>query len=254
MVRGREAVGDMAGMVVGTWSPSTLPRHLAVSIDGNGRWAEARGLPRSAGHRAGAEACVRLVEACLRLGIPILSMYVFSTENWRRPAAEVGEILRLVGETLRRLRDPFVASGVRLRHLGRTAGLPDELVARIREVEMVTAHNDRLQFNLAVNYGGRADIIDAVRQLAGSGADLSQVMEDDITAHLSTAGRPDPDLFIRTSGEVRLSNFMLWQMVDAMCVFVEPCWPDFGEADLQRILDAYAQRADRTSKQSRRAG
>jgi len=234
--------------------PAALPRHLAISVDGNGRWAEARGLARPAGHRAGAEACVQMVEACLRLGIPILSMYVFSTENWRRPEAEVGEILGLIGETLRRFRDPFVVSGVRLRHLGRTAGLPDKLIACIREVETATAHNDGLQFNLAVNYGGRAEIVDVVRQLAAGGADLSQVTEEDITAHLSTAGLPDPDLFLRTSGEMRLSNFMLWQMVDAMCVFVEPCWPDFGETDLLAVLDRYAQRAERTGNRSRRAG
>jgi undecaprenyl diphosphate synthase len=224
-------------------APTRLPRHLAISVDGNGRWAEARGLPRSAGHRAGAEACVRLVETCLWLGIPVLSMYVFSTENWRRPAPEVREILRLVGETLRRYRDPFVASGVRLRHLGRTAGLPDELVACIRDVETATAGNDRLQFNLAVNYGGRAEIVDAVRQLAAGGADLTRVTEDDIAAHLATVGLPDPDLLIRTSGEQRFSNFMLWQAADAACAFVEPCWPEFGEADLLAVLDRYALRA-----------
>lgn len=243
-----------AGMVTIRRSPPPLPRHLAVTIDGNGRWAQAQGLPRSVGHRAGAAACHRLVETCLRLGIPILTVYVFSTENWCRPAEEVREILRLVDETLRHSCDSFVESGVRLRHLGRTAGLPAELVACLQDVERATAGNDRLQFNLAVNYGGRAEIVDAVRRLAASGADLSQVTEDDIAGQLSTAGLPDPDLLIRTSGEVRISNFMLWQAVDAVCAFVEPCWPDFREVDLLRVLDAYAQRADRAGSRSRRAG
>jgi undecaprenyl diphosphate synthase len=153
-----------------------------------------------------------------------------------------------------RFRDPFGARGVRLRHLGRTVGLPAELVACLREVETATAGNDRLQFNLAVNYGGRAEIVDAVRQLAAGGADLTQVTEGDIAAHLATAGLPDPDLFIRTSGEPRFSNFRLWQAADAACAFVEPCWPDFAEADSRAVLDRYARRADHTGNRSRRAG
>ena len=225
--------------------PAVLPRHIAIIMDGNGRWARARRLPRLLGHRAGVEALHRVVDACGRLGIPMLTVYAFSTENWSRPQDEVSGLMRLLGESFLRYLDRLIAAGVRIRHLGRTDRLPPDLVARIRHAEEVTAGNTRLQLNVALNYGGRAEVVDAIRRLAADGVDLSRVTEEQVSSGLYTAGLPDPDLVIRTAGEVRMSNFLLWQAAYAEYYASDKYWPEFGEADLRQALCAFAGRQRR---------
>ncbi len=225
--------------------PAALPQHIALIMDGNGRWARARHLPRLIGHRAGVEALHRIVDACGRIGVPMLTVYAFSTENWSRPADEVRGLMRLLADSFVRYLDRLDAAGVRIRHLGRSDRLPPDLVARIRDAEVRTRSNQRLQLNVALNYGGRAEVIDAVRRLAASGADLTQVTEQQLAGQLYTAGLPDPDLMIRTAGEVRLSNFLLWQAAYAEYYATDKFWPDFGESDLRQALAVYAGRQRR---------
>ena len=225
--------------------PGVLPRHIAIIMDGNGRWARSRRMPRLFGHRAGVEALHRVVDACGRLGVPMLTVYAFSTENWTRPQDEVSGLMRLLADSFIRYLDRLIEAGVRIRHLGRTDRLPSDLLARIQEAEVITAGNQRLQLNVALNYGGRAEVVDAIRRLAACGVDLTQVTEDQITANLYTAGLPDPDLIIRTGGEVRMSNFLLWQSAYAEYYATETFWPDFGESELRQALATYASRQRR---------
>jgi undecaprenyl diphosphate synthase len=175
----------------------------------------------------------------------MLTVYAFSTENWSRPDEEVSGLMRLLADSFVRYLDKLHANSVRIKHLGRTDRLPADLVARIRDAEARTAGNGRLQLNVALNYGGRAELVDAVRQLAASGADLTQVTEEQISGGLYTAGLPDPDLVIRTAGEVRLSNFLLWQAAYAEYYASDRYWPDFGEADLRQALLVFANRQRR---------
>lgn len=236
----RERVGgDIVPM------PAVLPKHIAIIMDGNGRWARARRMPRLFGHRAGVDALHRVVDSCGRLGIPMLTVYAFSTENWTRPQEEVSGLMRLLADSFIRYLDRLIEAGVRIRHLGRTERLPGDLLARIRDAEAVTAGNQRLQLNVALNYGGRAEVIDAIRRLAAGGADMTQLTEDQITANLYTAGLPDPDLIIRTGGEVRMSNFLLWQSAYAEYYATDTFWPDFGESDLRLALATFAGRQRR---------
>jgi undecaprenyl diphosphate synthase len=225
--------------------PAALPRHVAIIMDGNGRWARARRMPRLLGHRAGVEALHRVVDACGRIGIPMLTVYAFSTENWTRPDDEVSGLMRLLADSFMRYLDKLIDAGVRIRHLGRTDRLPPDLLARIRDAEVVTAGNQRLQLNVALNYGGRAEVVDAVRSLAASGADLTKLTEEQIASRLYTAGLPDPDLVIRTGGEVRMSNFLLWQAAYAEYYATDKFWPEFGEADLRQALATFAGRQRR---------
>jgi undecaprenyl diphosphate synthase len=225
--------------------PAVLPRHIAIIMDGNGRWARSRRMPRLFGHHAGVEALHRVVDACGRLGIPMLTVYAFSTENWTRPQEEVSGLMRLLADSFIRYLDRLIEAGVRIRHLGRTDRLPGDLLARIRDAEASTAGNQRLQLNVALNYGGRAEVVDAVRRLAASGADMTQLTEEQITANLYTAGLPDPDLIIRTGGEVRMSNFLLWQSAYAEYYATDKFWPDFGESDLRQALATFAGRQRR---------
>jgi undecaprenyl diphosphate synthase len=225
--------------------PAALPKHIAIIMDGNGRWARSRRMPRLIGHRAGVEALHRVVDACGRLEIPMLTVYAFSTENWTRPQEEVTGLMRLLSDSFIRYLDRLVEAGVCIRHLGRTDRLPGDLLARIRDAEAVTAGNRRLQLNVALNYGGRAEVVDAVRRLAANGADLTQLTEDQITSNLYTAGLPDPDLIIRTGGEMRMSNFLLWQSAYAEYFATDKFWPDFGEADLRQALATFAGRQRR---------
>ncbi|MEW6516780.1 MAG: isoprenyl transferase [candidate division FCPU426 bacterium] len=222
--------------------PAGLPQHVAVIMDGNGRWAKQRGLPRVQGHRAGMNTVRRVIRACGELGIPFLTLYAFSTENWKRPAAEVSFLMNLLLEFLRRELKEMNRQGVRLRRLGRRDRVPPRVLAQIDRAVKSTAHNQGLQVNLAFNYGGRREILDAVKKAAKARTPLT---EESFGRHLYTAGLPDPDLLIRTSGEYRISNFLLWQLAYAEIVVSPVLWPDFGERELVAALAEYQRRERR---------
>lgn len=221
------------------------PRHVAIIMDANGRWAEARGLSRSEGHRAGARAIRPVLERLADHEIPIVTLFGFSTENWGRPRAEVQTILRLASDFVDRYLDELDERGVQLRHLGDVEDLPAPLRRRVRQAIERTAHNDQMIVNLAFNYGGRADIVDAVRRLIAEGVPPEQVTEEAITARLTTGGQPEPDLLIRTGGDHRISNFLVWQATYSEYYFTEVQWPDFGPADVDAALIEYARRQRR---------
>lgn len=224
-----------------------VPQHVAIVMDGNGRWANQRGLSRSAGHRAGVEALEGIVEGCRKLDIRYLTVYAFSTENWRRPLAEVNTLMGLLSEfaanKLNKLRD----NQVRVRILGDFDGLP--LLQRAALQRLMDATDDcrGMQLNLALNYGGRAEILRAVKLAAAelSPAGLQKMDEDDFAGYLMTAGQPEPDLLIRTSGELRLSNFLLWQLAYAEFYFTDVLWPDFDQVEFFRAVCSYQQRSRR---------
>ena len=222
-----------------------LPRHVAIIMDGNGRWARRRRLPRIAGHKAGVGTIRPVTEECNRLGVHILTLYAFSTENWSRPRTEVAALMRLFSETIDREIDELDAEGIQLRILGRREELGDRLRTKIEQAEARTAQNTGNILNVAINYGGRSEIVDAVRDLAASGVDLSGLEEADLSGALYTTGLPDPDLIIRTAGELRISNFLLWQAAYAELYVTETLWPDFGREDLQNALRAFAERERR---------
>jgi undecaprenyl diphosphate synthase len=219
-----------------------LARTVAIIMDGNGRWAERRGLPVAEGHRAGTRALRRTVEAAIDLGVETLVVYAFSTENWSRPDAEVEDLMEIFGETIERELPDLARQGVRARFLGRRDRAPEELHAQMRQLEDETAHNDRLNLWIAFDYGGRAELVDAARRLVEAGVEPDA---ESLRANLYAPELPDPDLLIRTSGELRISNFLLWQLAYAELVFVETLWPDFGAAELEDALAAYAQRRRR---------
>jgi len=214
-------------------------------MDGNGRWARQRHLPRIAGHRAGVQAIRPVTEECDRLGVHVLTLYAFSTENWSRPRAEVRALMRLFEETIDSEIDELHANGVQVRVLGRREELSDRLRRKIDWAEGMTAHNSKGILNVAINYGGRSEIVDAVRELAAAGEDLSRLDEKTLSRALYTAGLPDPDLIIRTAGEMRVSNFLLWQGAYAELYVTPTLWPDFGEEDLRAALRAFAERERR---------
>ncbi|KAA5801585.1 di-trans,poly-cis-decaprenylcistransferase [Alkalicaulis satelles] len=223
-----------------------LPRHVAIIMDGNGRWAAARGLPRAFGHKAGVEAVRKAVRAAGDLGLTHLTLFSFSTENWRRPAAEIDTLFDLLRQYVAADLESLHAEGVRVRIIGRRKGLTADLQATIDRVEARTRHNDKFHLTIAFNYGGRDELVRAAARAArASGGDLSELTEAGLESHLDTAGLPDPDLVIRTSGERRLSNFLLWQAAYAELILIDVLWPDFGEADLRAALDEYARRERR---------
>ncbi|HVC39610.1 MAG TPA: polyprenyl diphosphate synthase [Candidatus Dormibacteraeota bacterium] len=222
-----------------------LPRHIGIIMDGNGRWAKQRGLRRGAGHRAGIQAIRRVMGAADEAGVHCLTLYAFSTENWSRPRQEVATLMRLFEQTLQAEVDELHRNGVRIRVIGRREQLSTRLQKLVEEAERRTAQNQTGMLNVAINYGGRAEIVDGVRQLALSGADLSQLEEAELAGALYTAGLPDPDLIIRTAGEMRTSNFLIWQAAYAELHVTQTLWPDFGAADLQAALIDYAARVRR---------
>jgi len=229
--------------------PDRLPRHVAVIMDGNGRWARLRNLPRVAGHRAGVEPVRVTVETCARLGVEYLTLYAFSVENWKRPRREVDTLWRLLRIYIRRELPHLMENRVRLRAIGRIEALPGAARRELLDAIETTAANNGLQVNLAINYGGRTELADAVNSLlaeARSQGGLSQltVTEEQIANHLYTAGLPDPDLLIRTSGEMRISNFLLWQVAYSELYVTPTLWPDFTRAELLRAFIDY-QRRDR---------
>lgn len=222
-----------------------LPRHVGIIMDGNGRWAQARGLPRSAGHKAGTENLRRVIEAAVEFGIPALTLYAFSTENWKRPPLEVEALMTLMSAALRDELGALHQNGVRIRHLGRRDGVPAVLLAGIRHAEELTRNNERLLLNIAFNYGGRADIVDAVRALLRQGTTAEAIDEKAISGALTTAGLPELDLVIRTAGEMRLSNFLIWEAAYAEYYSTAVYWPDFDREELFKALAAYASRERR---------
>ena len=229
-------------------APEKGPRHVALIMDGNGRWAERRGLPRVMGHREGVQALRRTIKAAPDFGIRCLTVFGFSTENWSRPADEVSDLMGLVrsfvGSDLKRLD----AAGVRVRVLGRRKGLPTDIAAIVERAETQTAHNDGFLLQVAFNYGGRADLVDAAQRLvdrARAGQFAGDVTEDDLGAGLSTAGAPPVDLIVRTSGEQRLSNFLLWEAAYAELVFQDILWPDYGAEALGEAVASYGDRERR---------
>jgi undecaprenyl diphosphate synthase len=222
-----------------------VARSVAIIMDGNGRWAESRGLPVAEGHRAGTKALRRTVEAAIDLGIESLTVYAFSTENWARPPDEVDALMEIFHETIDRELPDLCKQGVRTRFIGRRDRAPDELRRRMADLEAETAANSRLELWIAFDYGGRAEIVDAARRLVEDGVAAEAVDEEALGRRLYAPELPDPDLLIRTSGELRVSNFLLWQLAYAELVFVDTLWPDFGDEDLRTALDQYARRRRR---------
>jgi undecaprenyl diphosphate synthase len=236
------------------------PRHIAIIMDGNGRWAAARGLPRHAGHKAGLKAVRTCIESCTSRGIPALTLFAFSSENWRRPLEEVAQLMGLFVDAIDRELAELHANGVRVRFIGDRSNLNVRLQARIAAAEAQTAQNRALLLSVAVSYGGRWDIVQAVRRLAercASGALRAQdIAERQVEAELALGGLPDPDLFIRTGGERRISNFLLWNLAYTELYFSDQLWPDFDAASLDAALLFYAQRErrfGRTTEQARSA-
>jgi undecaprenyl diphosphate synthase len=217
-------------------------RTVAIIMDGNGRWAERRGLPVAEGHRAGTKALRRTVEAAIDLGVETLIVYAFSTENWSRPEGEVEDLMEIFGETIERELPDLARQGVRARFLGRRDRAPDELRTQMEGLEEETAHNERLNLWIAFDYGGRAELVEAARRLVEAGVEPN---EESLRANLYAPELPDPDLLIRTSGELRISNFLLWQLAYSELVFLDVLWPDFGSRELEDALAAYAQRRRR---------
>jgi undecaprenyl diphosphate synthase len=220
-------------------------RSVAIIMDGNGRWASRRRLPVAAGHRAGTRALRRTVEAAIDLGVESLCVYAFSTENWSRPPHEVDALMEIFVETIERELPELAREGVRTRFIGRRDRATDELKAKMERLEQETALNDRLQLWIAFDYGGRAEIVEATRRLVEEGVDPRDIDENAIAARLYAPEMREPDLLIRTSGELRISNFLLWQLAYTELVFVETLWPDFGERQLREALAEYASRRRR---------
>ena len=224
--------------LVDSGSTVAVPQHIAIIMDGNGRWARARGLPRLSGHRAGTENIRRIIESCAEFGVDVLTLYAFSTENWRRPDAEVSGLMMILSEVIERETAKLHENGVQLRHIGSLEGVPAALQERVRYAVDLTRLNSRLVVNVAFNYGGRAELVEAVRRLVADGLRAEDVTEERISSYLQTAGLPDPDLIIRTAGELRVSNFLLWQGAYSEFWSTPVHWPDFDRAELQRaILD-----------------
>jgi undecaprenyl diphosphate synthase len=222
-----------------------VARAVAIVMDGNGRWARRRSLPIAAGHLAGTRALRRTVEAAIDLGVESLAVYAFSTENWTRPQDEVEALMELFAETIERELPDLAKEGVRTRFVGRRDRAPAELLARMEALEEKTAGNERLQLWIAFDYGGRAELAAAARRLVEDGVEPGDIDEEALAARLYEPDMPDPDLLIRTSGELRISNFLLWQLAYAELHFVDTLWPDFGEAELRSALEDYARRRRR---------
>jgi undecaprenyl diphosphate synthase len=222
-----------------------VPQHVGIIMDGNGRWAQARGLPRSAGHRAGTENLRRVLRAAVEFGVPVLTIYAFSTENWSRPEGEVKALLTILEGVIDRELQELHEEGVQLRHVGRIERLPQKLQRKIRAAIDLTKNNEQLILNVAFDYGGRAEIIDAIRHIIKENVPADQVDEVLVSRYLYTAGLPDPDLIVRTSGEMRVSNFLIWQGAYAEYYVTPAMWPDFDRDEFYKALRAYGRRERR---------
>jgi undecaprenyl diphosphate synthase len=229
--------------------PGPFPEHIAIVMDGNGRWAQRRGQPRVFGHRAGVQTVRAITTACARMGVGSLTLYAFSVENWQRPNAEVRTLMRLLRVFLWRERATLMENGVRLKCIGRLDDLPDRALRTLRQTEELTANNDGLVLRLALSYGSRSEIADgmaaAARDVAAGKLDPDSIDEETLRGYLYDPETPDPDLIIRTGGDLRLSNFLLWQASYAELYVTDLCWPDFGEEALLESFRAFAQRQRR---------
>ena len=227
-----------------------VPRHIGLIMDGNGRWAKRRGLPRAAGHKAGVENLRRIIRACVELGIPHLTIYAFSTENWARPVDEVKGLLFLLDQVLDNELQELHREGVQIRHIGRADGLADSTRRKLEAAVALTRNNTRLVLNVGFNYGGRAEIVNAIKQMLADGITADDVSEELIDRYMYTAGQPDPDLIIRTAGEMRVSNFLLWQGAYSEYYAADVYWPDFDKNELLKALEHFNHRERRFGKTS----
>ena len=225
--------------------PERIPTHIGIIMDGNGRWALSRGLPRIAGHRAGTENLRRIIEACIEFGIQYLTIYAFSTENWGRPPEEVQGLMRIFEDVIDNELQELNDQGVQLRHIGRLDGLKPAFRKKVLEAIELTRNNTRLVLNIAFNYGGRDEIVCAIQTMIADGVRPEQVTAELVSQYLFTAGVPDPDLIIRTSGELRSSNFLIWQGAYSEWYFPAAYWPDFDRTELLRALEEYNHRERR---------
>ncbi|HUH96322.1 MAG TPA: isoprenyl transferase [Anaerolineales bacterium] len=219
-----------------------IPRHVAIIMDGNGRWALSRGLPRMAGHKAGTENLRRIMRASVEFGVKYLTIYAFSTENWGRPTEEVDGLLHILEEVIDRELAELSKEGVRLRHIGRLERLARPLRDKVLDAIELTKNNDRLVLSVAFNYGGRDEIVQAIQHMMKDGVPPDRVTDEMVSQYMYTAGVPDPDLVIRTSGELRISNFLIWQAAYSEWYFTPTYWPDFDKEEYRRALEAFAQR------------
>jgi len=223
-----------------------IPQHVAIIMDGNGRWAKKRGLPRNMGHKQGSSAVRKVCEAAWDLGIKYLTIYAFSTENWSRPQEEVDALMKILRNYLKDAIKESTENNMRVRIIGDKSALSEDIQQSIEELERVSASNTGLCFQIALNYGGRDELLrsvkKAVNELTAQGKDVETLTADDIQSHLDTAGIPDPDLLIRTSGEQRLSNFLLWQLAYAEFYFTDTLWPDFNRKELEKAIEYYGGR------------
>lgn len=230
----------------------SVPTHVAIIMDGNGRWAISRGLPRLAGHRAGTENLRRVIEACVEFGVKYLTIYAFSTENWGRPFEEVQGLMRILEDVIDRELQELHDQGVQLRHIGRLDRLQPSLRKKVLEAIEFTKNNNRLVLNVAFNYGGRDEIICAIQRMIADGVQAEDVNDALVSQYLFTAGVPDPDLIIRTSGELRGSNFLIWQGAYSEWYFTPTYWPDFSKEELGRALKEFSQRERRYGRVSKK--
>ena len=242
--------GDRDWRIATQLDPQRLPGHIAIIMDGNGRWARQRNIPRIMGHKAGVDPVRTVVETCAQLGIEALTLYAFSVENWKRPRHEIEGLWRLLRFYLRRELPNLMRNGIRLVAIGRLESLPETVQTELNTVMRKTAHNQGMRLNLAINYGGRTELVDAVNSMLENARlegnlDALEITEEGITEHLYTAGLKDPDLLIRTSGEMRLSNFLLWQIAYAELYVTETLWPDFGRTELLEAIFDYQNRERR---------
>lgn len=228
-----------------TTNQKNIPIHIAIIMDGNGRWAKSRGLPRLFGHQAGSKTVKKIITACLERGVKFLTLYTFSTENWSRPVFEVKGLMTLIGDYIDREAAKLNKLGVRFRHLGRIEGLPKFLQEKIKKAIELTENNLGITVCVALNYGGRNDIIDAVKVILASGLKPEEITEEKVSEYLGTNGIPEPDLVIRTSGENRLSNFLVWETAYSELFFTPALWPDFSPELLDQAIEAYSQRKRR---------
>jgi undecaprenyl diphosphate synthase len=236
------AAADFLGDLISPISGGRVPRHVAIIMDGNGRWATSRGLPRAAGHRAGTENIRRVIERFADHGVQVLTLYAFSTENWSRPEREVRTLIRLLRFFIRRELGNLHKNRIQLRMLGHLETLPEWLQKQVREAIALTSRNERMILNICFSYGGRDDILQAVQQIVREEIPASDITEETISRHVATGGLPDPDLLIRTAGDQRISNFLLWQCAYAELYFTDAYWPDFGREDIDIALAEYGRR------------
>ncbi len=234
--------------------PESVPAHIAIIMDGNGRWAKSRGLPRTEGHRQGKENLRRILEACVEFGVEVLTIYAFSTENWTRPPQEVSVLMSILNLVLDQEVEKLHKEGVQVRHIGKMDGVPKKLQRKIVKACEYTKDNDTLILNVAFNYGGRDEIVNAVRSIVAEGVPADEITENVLSDHMYTGDLPDPDLIVRTSGEFRISNFLIWQGAYSEYYTTPVYWPDFNKDELFKAITEYSHRRRRFGKTDEQIG